>query len=93
MALGAMMTGHPLRESGKWRLTLRLRGLEQQLTEHRGSMSVAQIIYDEAVKEAREKHAKLVQEYVDGKREWAPCGMDMEREAIIEAFDWALQRS
>jgi hypothetical protein len=47
-------------------------------------------IFTRAVTASREEHARLVRQFVAGKLAVCPCGMDMEREAIIKAFDEAL---
>jgi hypothetical protein len=56
-------------------------------------MTRAEEIYNKAIRKARMAHERAVQEFLDCKRDWAPCGMNMERKAVIEAFDKALERS
>lgn len=53
-------------------------------------MTPAREIYTKAEMAARKEHNRLVRRFIAGKIEICPCGMDMERDAIIEAFDRAL---
>ncbi len=53
-------------------------------------MTRAEQIYEDAVFQSRRKHRRMVQEFINGKRDFAPCGMDMERKAVIDAFDAAM---
>lgn len=55
-------------------------------------ITVAQKIYMEAEQAARSEHARMVRQFISGKIDVCPCGMDMERDAIIAAFDAALSR-
>lgn len=52
-------------------------------------MSRAEEIYTKAEQAARKEHARLCRLFVAGKIEVCPCGVDMERAAIIAAFDEA----
>lgn len=56
-------------------------------------MARALEIYAKAEREAREEHARLVRQFIAGELDICPCGMDMERDAIIAAFDAALSRA
>jgi hypothetical protein len=49
-------------------------------------------IYDRAVSASRKEHKRLVRQFVRGKLDICPCGMDMEREAIIAALDGILSK-
>lgn len=53
-------------------------------------MSRASEIYYKASQASQEEHKRLVRQFIAGKIEICPCGMDMERAAIIAAFDEAL---
>jgi hypothetical protein len=54
-------------------------------------MSRAREIYNQTVRETRAEHARQVELFMADKLDVCPCGMDMEREAIILAFDKALE--
>jgi hypothetical protein len=53
-------------------------------------MKSASEIYYRAAHASREEHKRLVRQFIAGKIQICPCGMDMEREAIVAAFDAAL---
>ena len=53
-------------------------------------MTLAGEIYTKAEMAARKEHKRLVRRFIAGKIEICPCGMDMERDVIIAAFDEAL---
>jgi hypothetical protein len=53
-------------------------------------MSKAHEIYWDAVRKSRLEQERQVREFVAGKIDVCPCGMDLERDAIIKAFDEAL---
>lgn len=53
-------------------------------------MTPAREIYTRAEMAARKEHARLVRQFTRGKIDVCPCGMDMERDAIIKAFDEVL---
>jgi hypothetical protein len=50
----------------------------------------AREIYTTAELASRKEHARLVRLFIAGKLDVCPCGMDMEREAIIKAFAEAM---
>lgn len=54
-------------------------------------MTLALEIYTKAERGAREEHARLVRQFMAGKIDICSCGIDMERNAIIAAFDAALR--
>jgi hypothetical protein len=54
-------------------------------------MKKAREIYMRAVIASREEHSRLVRLFIAGKLDVCPCGMDMERNAIIDAFEKALK--
>lgn len=58
-----------------------------------GNAMTAREIYTKAVQAAREEHARLVRQFIAGKIPVCPCGIDMEKDALITAFDEALKRS
>lgn len=53
-------------------------------------MSAAKEIYWKAAMKARKEHARMVRQFIKGKLDVCPGGMDMERDAIIKAFEKAL---
>jgi hypothetical protein len=52
----------------------------------------AEEIYTRAEQEARKEHARLCRLFIAGKLDVCPCGMDMERAAIIAAFEKELSK-